>query len=121
MCVCLVAQSCPDLFNPMGCSLPGSSVHGILQARIPDWVAISSFKGADKQTKIHDLLVFSRMETLPYSELQPKSPLAQVFVLRATFLLLHVPSVLATTALRRLPSWTPWAWFHLSLSPQLLR
>ena len=30
----LVAQSCPTLCNPMDCSLPGSSVHGILQARI---------------------------------------------------------------------------------------
>ena len=29
-----VAQSCPTLCNPMGCSLPGSSVHGIFQARI---------------------------------------------------------------------------------------
>ena len=35
LCVlCLVAQSCPTLWNPMDCSLPGSSVHGILQARI---------------------------------------------------------------------------------------
>ena len=37
----LVAQSCPTLCNSMDCSLPGSSVHGILQARIPEWVAIS--------------------------------------------------------------------------------
>ena len=37
----LVAQSCPTLCNPMGCSLPGSSVHGILQARILEWAAIS--------------------------------------------------------------------------------
>ena len=34
-------QSCPILCNPMGCSLAGSSVHGILQARILEWVAIS--------------------------------------------------------------------------------
>ena len=34
-------QSCPTLCNPMDCSLPGSSVHGILQARIPEWVAVS--------------------------------------------------------------------------------
>ena len=33
-------QSCPTLYNPMDCSLPGSSVHGILQARILEWVAI---------------------------------------------------------------------------------
>ena len=36
----LVTQSCPTLCKPMDFSLPGSSVHGILQARIPGWVAI---------------------------------------------------------------------------------
>ena len=36
-----VAQLCPTLCNPMDCSLPGSSIHGILQARILEWVAIS--------------------------------------------------------------------------------
>ena len=36
----LVAQSCPALCDPMGCSLPGSSVDGILQARILEWVAV---------------------------------------------------------------------------------
>ena len=37
----LVAESCPTLCNPMECSLPGFSVHGILQARILEWVVIS--------------------------------------------------------------------------------
>ena len=36
-----VVQSCPTLCDPVDCSLPDSSVHGILQARILDWVAIS--------------------------------------------------------------------------------
>ena len=36
-----VAQSCPTLCNPMDYILPGSSVHGILQARVLEWVAIS--------------------------------------------------------------------------------
>ena len=36
-----VAQSCPTLCNPMNCSLPGSSVHGIFQGRRLQWVAIS--------------------------------------------------------------------------------
>ena len=36
----LVAQSYPTLFDPMDCSPPGSSAHGILQARIVEWVAI---------------------------------------------------------------------------------
>ena len=36
-----VAQSCPTLRDPMDCSLPGSSVHGIFQARVLEWVAIA--------------------------------------------------------------------------------
>ena len=36
-----VAQSCPTLSDPMDCSLPGSSVHGIFQARILEWGAIA--------------------------------------------------------------------------------
>ena len=35
-----VAQSCLTLCDPMNCSLPGSSLHGILQARVLEWVAI---------------------------------------------------------------------------------
>ena len=41
-----VAKSCPTLFNPVNCSLPGSSVHWILQARILGWVAISFSRGS---------------------------------------------------------------------------
>ena len=40
-----VAQLCPTLCHPMDCSPPGSSVHGILQARVLEWVAISSSRG----------------------------------------------------------------------------
>ena len=36
-----VAQSCPTLSDPMGCSLPGSSVHGIFQATVLEWGAIA--------------------------------------------------------------------------------
>ena len=47
-CVCmLVAQSCPPLCDLMDCSLPGSFVHGILQARILEWVAIPFSRGSD--------------------------------------------------------------------------
>ena len=38
-----VAQSCPSLSNPMDCSLPGSSVPGIFQARLLEWGAIAFF------------------------------------------------------------------------------
>ena len=41
-----VAQSCPTLCNPMDCSPPGSSIHGILQARGLEWVAISFSRGS---------------------------------------------------------------------------
>ena len=36
-----VAQLCPTLHDPMDCSLPGTSVHGIFQARVLEWVAIA--------------------------------------------------------------------------------
>ena len=36
-----VVQSCPTLSNPMDCSLLGSSIHGMFQARVPEWVAIA--------------------------------------------------------------------------------
>ena len=45
VCVCSVPQSCLTLCNAMDCSLPSSSVHGISQARILEWVAISSPRG----------------------------------------------------------------------------
>ena len=40
-CCCLAFKLCPTLCNPVDCSLPGSSVHGIFQVRILEWVAIS--------------------------------------------------------------------------------
>ena len=43
-CVCEVAQSCPTLCDPMDCSLPGSSVHGIFQAIVLEWIVISFSK-----------------------------------------------------------------------------
>ena len=47
VCACLVAQSCLTLCDPMGCSPPGSSVHGILQA-ILEWVAIPFSRGSTR-------------------------------------------------------------------------
>ena len=49
VCVCAHAKSllsCPGLYNPMDCSPPGSSVHGILQAKILEWVAVPSSRGS---------------------------------------------------------------------------
>ena len=44
-----VAQSCQTLHDPMDCSLPGSSVRGIFQARVLEWVAIA-FSEVDPQS-----------------------------------------------------------------------
>ena len=41
-----IAQSCPTLCDPMDCSPPGSSIHGILQARVLEWGAISFSRGS---------------------------------------------------------------------------
>ena len=43
-----VAQSCPALWDPMDCSLSGSSVYGILQARILEWVVITFSRGSSQ-------------------------------------------------------------------------
>ena len=56
---CMLTQSCPTLCNSMNYSLPGSSVHGIFQARILEWVAIPS------------------PENLPNSRIKPASPALQ--------------------------------------------
>ena len=48
VCVCLVTQSCPTLCNPVDYSLSGSSVHGILQARVLEWVAMLSSRGSSQ-------------------------------------------------------------------------
>ena len=54
-----VAQSCPTLCDPMDCSLPGSSVHGIFQAVILEWIAISFSRGSSQlrdQTRVSGIV-----------------------------------------------------------------
>ena len=51
----LLLQSCPTLCDPMNYNLPGSSVQGILQARIPEWAAVPSSRGSSRprdQTRV---------------------------------------------------------------------
>ena len=59
----LVAQSCPSPCDPMDCSPSGPSVHGLLQASLLEWVAIS----------------FS--EDLPNPGIKPRSPALQAYLL----------------------------------------
>ena len=61
-----VAQSCPTLSDPMNCSLPGSSIHGIFQARVLEWGA-SAFSGililGSVNYEVCDLRVFNCSES----------------------------------------------------------
>ena len=77
--MCLVAKSCPTLCNPMDYSPPGSSVHGIFQARILEWVAISFSRGSSwprDQTCVscivrQTLYLGSQVQSLQVCKVQP--------------------------------------------------
>ena len=56
-----VVQSCPTLSDPMDCSLPGSSIHGILQARVLEWGAIAF--SADYTTKLQTHRSIAQIES----------------------------------------------------------
>ena len=53
-----VAQSCPTLSDFMDCSLPGSSAHGIFQARVLEWVAIAFFPNIFNFDKYEQIIYF---------------------------------------------------------------
>ena len=52
-----VTQSCPTLRDPMDCSLPGSSVHGIFQARVLEWGAIAFSTMDSSLGELQDLVM----------------------------------------------------------------
>ena len=56
-CESEVAQSCPTLSDPMDCSLPGSSVHGIFQPRVLEWDAIAFSAGSCEGTVLVDSIL----------------------------------------------------------------
>ena len=70
----LVIQLCPTLCNSMDCSSPGSSDHGILQARILEWVSIP-FSGDLSNTEI-SILQFSQSDPLEKETITHSSILA---------------------------------------------
>ena len=71
-----IAQSCPTLHDPMDCSLPGSSVHGIFQARVLEWVPLPSpDNGATNIINIYDCIVY-----LPYP-MEPPVSLKYKFII----------------------------------------
>ena len=63
-----VAQSCLTLFDPMDCSLTGYSVHGIFQARVPEWVAISFSRGSSQprdRTRVSHTAAAKSLQSCP--------------------------------------------------------
>ena len=62
-----VAQSCLTLSDPMDCSLPGSSVHGILQARVLEWGAIVPLLSMSRSLRHHEV----QHSRLPCSSISP--------------------------------------------------
>ena len=72
-----VAQSCLTLRDPMDCSPPGSSIHGIFQARVLEWGAIAfsaqeSFKEGSRRVKVRE-----RAEDISLPALKMKEPQAR--------------------------------------------
>ena len=66
------AHLCLILYDPMDCSLPGSSVHGIFQARIREWVSIFSFRESSRprdQTPVFLHLLHWQVDSLPLRHL----------------------------------------------------
>ena len=66
---CLVTKSCLTLCDPMDCSPPGSSVRGISQARILEWVAIPFFRGSSQARDRTCISLHWQVDSLPLSHL----------------------------------------------------
>ena len=77
LCV-LVSQSCPTLCNPIDCSPPGSSVHGIFQARVLEWAAIPFSRGSSlprdqtRVSRIHRRVLTAEPSERPCPVTAPK-------------------------------------------------
>ena len=75
----LVARSCPTLCDPVDCSPPGSSVHGIFPARLLEWVAMPSFRGSSQP---RDQTFVSHIYLHWQADSSPRAPPAKPFLLK---------------------------------------
>ena len=89
-CICIYTrmgaqslQLCPTLCNPMDCSSPGSSVHGILQARILEWIAVSSSRGSSQH---RDRTLVSYVSCTGRWDLLPTAPPGKPCICRYTYM-----------------------------------
>ena len=114
--VCLWAKSlqlCLTICDPMDCSPPGSSVHGILQARILEWVVISFSRGSPPR----DWTCISRIaeDSLPLSHLKNLSPSLVLFLLFYLSFFLRDWSILGSKFPQKMYLHTkPWIWSLLN-------
>ena len=79
-----VAQSCPTLCNPVDCSLPGSSVHGIFQAIVLEWVAISFSRKSANHSIILKLPFPPLKSGMPRPPLSCRNPFPKVYQMYQT-------------------------------------
>ena len=68
-CCCWVAPSCLTLYKPINCNPPDSSVHGISQARILEWVAVSFSRESSHPQVSNSHLFYWQVDSLPLSHL----------------------------------------------------
>ena len=87
-----VAQSCPTLCDPIDCSPPGSFLHGILQARILEWVAISFSRESSRprdRTQVF-CIVDRRFTVWATRELYSRSLLVIYFIYSSVYMLIPI-------------------------------
>ena len=94
----LPAQSCLTLCNPRDCSPPGSSVHGIFQTRILDWVAISFSRGSSASRDPTCILCTSALAGRFFTTVPPGKPSVLIYIDMLQGSVLH-PLFLSPTVL----------------------
>ena len=91
--MCSVVQSCPTLCDPMDWSPSGCSVHGISQARILEWVTITSSRGSSRRRDQAYVSLHWRVDSLPLNHLgSPTLPLILKIVWIVIFLSKYIIS-----------------------------
>ena len=123
-CCCLVTQSCLTLCDPMDCSLPGSSVHGILQARILEWTAIpfSNKEGWVPKNWCSWIVVLGKTleSPLDYKETKPVNPKENSpwMFIGKTDAEVEPPILLSTWCKKPIHWKRPWCWERLKVKEE---
>ena len=108
--MCSVTHWCPTLCNPMDCSLPGSSVHGIIPAKILEWVAISSSRDLFDPGIVCDSCIGRQM--LYQSQVSPN----QEYKGKKLWLLLYKKPLFQEN--RCIQTLLPYSYANVDISPQ---